>query len=344
MRLKIDGVWRSAMRRNSAWVVLVVAGCGRSAARKPAAQPAAAPQQNAPAQIQSASERGVTPGRVTAAAPAGAASYVEIKEPSACLTGGNILAVSGAPGEFTFDGSARIKDPMVTVYANPELDHIHFELNTAPTRESRWGLDFASDHPGLPFTTREYMQAVRSRGVGQMGSTLDVIHDSSGCMRTRGKFRIYDLEWVGNKVERFTGTFTQHCDERPEVLTGCLHFENPFLRQADADLSHAASTAPATVPPVPLPALVGPGSVPSHETYRAHDPTPCLGGGNALFVDAGPGDPLVVGQQFVSDSRSMQTSAVGWSVSGSRPSCQAKGVGRLDLGRAKNHSRPGRTR
>jgi hypothetical protein len=133
-----------------------------------------------------------------------------------------------------------------------------------------------------------------------MGSTLDISHASSGCMRTRGKFRIYDLEWVGDKVERFTGTFTQHCDERPEALTGCLHFENPFLRQADADLSHAASTASATLPPVPLPAPVGPASPPSHEAYRAHDPTPCLGGGNALFVDAGPGDPLVVGQQLVS--------------------------------------------
>jgi hypothetical protein len=251
-------------------VVMAVA-CAKTTARAPNTQSAAPP-----------------PSAASLSGSDGAA----ITESSQCLIGGNVLVASGPPDNFVFAGRAHMRDPIVSVYGGAQHDYVTFGVKPNQDANSWWELNFTSEVAGLTLGQKQYHQAARSRGRDRPQAGFDVTSGSHGCERVLGDFRIDDVKWIGDKVERFTAVFAQHCDEQVGALTGCIHFDNPFLRQADAELSGAPP--PTTSESVPA-ANAYP---PTHQGYRAHDPSPCLGGGSVVFTDAGPGDRLTSGQRL----------------------------------------------
>ncbi|MCA9555741.1 MAG: hypothetical protein KC933_37265, partial [Myxococcales bacterium] len=161
-----------------------------------------------------------------------------------CTTGGNILVLNGD------------RDPDFTDDIHLPHDYIHPGLGVytsggwtasalaytsttgAPkfvqvnvtTTSDWWSTEFSTTNLDQALVTGSYPAAMRFpfEDLGHPG--LGIHGDGRGCNRLVGEFEIHELETsttadpAVHTLERFTATFTQHCEEGVAKLTGCVHY------------------------------------------------------------------------------------------------------------------------
>jgi hypothetical protein len=173
-------------------------------------------------------------------------------DPSACLGGGNVLALVGERGERVYEGSVVVRRADYAVHADERAISLFVDpVNKA--EGSNWRLGFSSGKLGDVLRAQHYPVAERFGFESPGRPGVDVAGNGRACNQVLGEFHIHELVWVGRHLARLTATFARQCDGRSAVLSGCVHYENPLLRSEDARAeSRPVPTPPASAPPKPL--------------------------------------------------------------------------------------------
>lgn len=170
-------------------------------------------------------------------------SVIQISEPAVCLTGRNILALSGDASDFIFKGHTVITDGEFGATAADRRDLIHVRVRPARSDQgSHWLMTISSRSLGQLLQVQDYPYAERAFSELYRTAGFSFEGNGRGCNRSTSRFKIYAIKWVGRNLAELTATFAQQCENSTMALTGCIHFENRMLIDAEQALRKSKPT------------------------------------------------------------------------------------------------------
>jgi hypothetical protein len=170
-------------------------------------------------------------------------SATQISEPAVCLTGGNILALSGDASDFIFKGHTVITNGEFGATAADRRDLLHVRVRPVRSDQgSHWLMTISSRSLGQLLQVQDYPYAERALFEPYRTAGFSFEGNGRGCNRSISRFKIYASKWVGRNLAELTATFAQQCENSTKALTGCIHFENRMLIEAERALPNSKPT------------------------------------------------------------------------------------------------------
>jgi hypothetical protein len=140
-----------------------------------------------------------------------------------CLTGGNVMFFDGHD-DWVYDGMLTVTQGSWGASGGSSSLGVH--LTPAGMNQGLWwDLDFNTTQLGVPLAPGVYEDAERAAFVSPDHPGIDVSGDGRGCNTITGRFQVHEYELVNGRVKKATVSFEQHCEGGPNVLNGCVHYE-----------------------------------------------------------------------------------------------------------------------
>jgi hypothetical protein len=139
-----------------------------------------------------------------------------------CLDGGNRMHLEGNDRVYT--GVITVAD--ATWSAEGDDDQVVVNLvPTDDTQGTHYSLRFETRQLGQPLAPGVYGMAQRAVLAPDGAPGMDVNSAANICATLHGRFQVHDFAENFDEVTEVTITFEQYCEDDPDVLSGCVHYE-----------------------------------------------------------------------------------------------------------------------
>lgn len=165
-----------------------------------------------------------------------------------CLTGGNVLVLSGDGNSNVHPGLSITRDAEFQVLGHGQ-NYISVRVKAKNwVRRPNHSVTFSGRRLFGPLKVGNYPQADQAAFAKPGHAGLSVSSNHEACGESNGNFYIHDIVWLDQEVMRFTATFTINCVQRhrhqprgplPPVpdpnakvtvdvasISGCVHYEH----------------------------------------------------------------------------------------------------------------------
>lgn len=153
---------------------------------------------------------------------------LEPGDPSACLTGGNVLILHGSQDDYIHPGYEELPagEWTVTVGGSP-LDEVELSYRFDEVGEDfrSWRVWVRTSLVPAPLEVGPYEGAQRAPFEDDGRPGLSVSGDGRGCNRLSGSFEVHELAVENDALQAITATWSQYCELGDPVLLGCVHWE-----------------------------------------------------------------------------------------------------------------------
>lgn len=151
---------------------------------------------------------------------AGTSDSYQRHDPKPCLSGGNVLVLSGQSQSTEERISQRYVNPIITPAVSLGGEAVNLTV-TAPDGKP-WQLEFESGEATKPLREADYIRTQHTTN-GQFAFRLGT-EGAPSCRAFTSHFRVHAFEHEGQVLRRFVATFEQQCHQEAPPIMGCVSY------------------------------------------------------------------------------------------------------------------------